>query len=74
MYRVVQQHKTDSMCFLLVVVFCCFYCYGLVGFLLGFSSCTVHERNMKLGGQEVVIGRIGKEESMGYNYILQNFK
>lgn len=29
---------------------------------------------MKLGGQEVIIGRIGKEESMDYNYILQNFK
>lgn len=29
---------------------------------------------MKLGGQEVITGRIGKEESMAYNYILQNFK
>lgn len=29
---------------------------------------------MKLSGQEVIFGKIGKEESMGYNYILQNFK
>lgn len=59
---VVQQHKKDSTCFLLLVVFCCFYCYGLVVFLLVFLLVQCNKETWSWVGKKWLLEELGKRK------------